>query len=465
MRAVVRRRWAWTFVCAVLSAAGSSDNFVTSVWAQAHRSDEPVEFSQPTLTGDWGGLRSDLERKGVTFTLNYTNDFLANVRGGIGRGAIGIGAFQPQLDLNLGKLVGWDGGRFHTHGLITHGSAFSPTYLGNILAVSNLEAGPVARLYSFWYEQNALNDRLSVRAGLMSADSQFLQSKTAANFINNGISWPTFLAANLPAGGPAYPLPAPGVRVRIKPRDDVAFQAAVFSGDPSGGNGSNQNLPLPTGTVISFRGGAFVIAELSYLPNQAKDAAGLPGAYRIGAWYHTSPRFGDQRFDNTGRSLADPTSTGIPLEHTGDSGIYAVVDQMLYRAPGSGDRGLSGFVRAGGVPNDRNLINFYADAGLLYKGLIAGRPDDKVGVATGYARVGDNARGLDSDIGFFGNFFYPVRSGEVMVEMIYQAQLAPWWMLQPEVQYIVRPGGGVLNSDGSLRQNAWVIALRSALNF
>ena len=43
--------------------------------------------------------------------------------------------------------------------------------------MSNLEAGPVARLYSFWYEQNAFNDRLSVRAGLMSADSQFLQSK------------------------------------------------------------------------------------------------------------------------------------------------------------------------------------------------------------------------------------------------------------------------------------------------
>ena len=243
------------------------------------------------------------------------------------------------------------------------------------------------------------------------------------------------------------------------------FKLLFSAGIRAGGNGSNQNLPLPTGTVISFRGGAFVIAELSFLPNQGKDAAGLPGAYRIGAWHHTSPRFGDQRFDNTGRSLADPTSTGIPLEHTGDSGIYAVVDQMLYRAPGSDDRGLSGFVRAGGVPNDRNLINFYADAGLLYKGLIAGRPDDKVGVATGYARVGDNARGLDSDIGFFGNFFYPVRSGEVMVEMIYQAQLAPWWMLQPEVQYIVRPGGGVLNSDGSLRQNAWVIALRSALNF
>ena len=147
------------------------------------------------------------------------------------------------------------------------------------------------------------------------------------------------------------------------------------------------------------------------MPNQGKDAAGLPGAYRIGAWYHTSPRFGDQRFDNTGRSLADPMSTGIPLDHTGDSGIYGVVDQMLYRVPGTDDRGLSGFVRAGGVPNDRNLINFYADAGLLYKGLNARRPDDKVGVAAGYAHVGDNARGLDSDIGSFGNFFCAERRG------------------------------------------------------
>jgi porin len=211
---------------------------------------------------------------------------MANVHGGIGSGAVGIGVFQPHVDLDLKNLVGLEGGKVHIHGLITHGPFFSPTYLGNILAVSNLEAGPVARLYSLWYEQNAFNDRFSVRIGLMSADSQFLQSKTAANFINNGISWPTFLAGNLPASGPAYPLPDPGIRVRFKAADDVSFQAAVFSGDPSGGDGSNQSRPLPTGTVFSFRGGAFFIAEASYEPNQGKDAKGLPGAYRIGAWYH-----------------------------------------------------------------------------------------------------------------------------------------------------------------------------------
>jgi porin len=462
MDRIDRRRWARAFAC-VLSLLVTS--YATKVWAQSQRSDNPAAPGQSYLTGDWGGLRSYLEGLGVTFTVSYTNDFLANVGGGIKTGAVGIGIFQPQINLDLQKLLGWEGDLVHIHGLVTHGPLFSANYLGNILAVSNLEAGPVARLYALWYEHNAPGDRWSVRAGLMLGDSQFLQSDTASSFINNGISWPTFLAANLPASGPAYPLPAPGIRVRVKPRDDIMLQAAVFTGDPSGGIGSNQPVPLPTGTVFSFSGGAFVIAEASYLPNQGKDAPELPGAYRIGAWYHTSSHFADQRFDITGLSLASPQSTGIPLEHAGDYGVYGVIDQTLYRVPGTDDQGLSAFLRAGGVPNDRNLISFYADGGLLYKGLVPGRPDDKVGVAFAYARIGNNARGLDGDIGAFGNFFYPVRSGEAMIEMMYQTQWTKWWTVQPEVQYIIRPGGGVLNPGDGLRPNAWVMVLRSTISF
>jgi porin len=342
------RHWSWTrsfftLACGAIALAAASNMLATKAWSQAIHADNPAPAGQTYLTGDWGGLRSYLERNGVTLTLTDTTDFLANVSGGIKTGAVALGAVQPQLDLDLQKLAGWQGGLVHVHGLVTYGPLFSANYLGNILAVSNIEAGPMARLYAFWYEQNGSNDLWSVRVGLMLADSQFLQSKTAANFINNGISWPDFLSANLPASGPAFPLPAPGVRVRLKPRDDMQFQAAVFSGDPSGGNGSNQPVPLPTGTVFSFSGGAFFIAEASYLPNQNKDARGLPGAYRVGAWYHTSARFADQRFDDTGLSLANPQSTGIPMEHAGDGGVYGVIDQMLYRVPGTDDQGLSGF--------------------------------------------------------------------------------------------------------------------------
>src|SRR5258708_20409056 len=197
MGAIAGRRWAWTFAFAVLYL-GLAACWGPPAWGAGHRS-EPTPASPPsTLTGYWGGLRSYLDSNGVTFTFNYTNDFLANVRGGIGPGAVAIGVFQPQLDLDLQKLVGWEGGKFHTHGLITHGPFFSPTYLNNILAVSNLEAGPVARLYSFWYEQNAFNDRLPVRPGPMSPGSQFPHSRTPTNFTTNATTSPTFPTPNLP---------------------------------------------------------------------------------------------------------------------------------------------------------------------------------------------------------------------------------------------------------------------------
>ena len=184
-------------------------------------------WTRPTLTGDWGGLRSRLEDKGVTFALEYTTDLLANVRGGIRRGAAGLGYFNPEMNVDLEKLWGWHGGLFRASGAITHGPDFSPHYLGNILLVTNIEIPrPVTRMFELWYEQNAFNDRFSVRAGLMLADTEFATSDTAFTFMNSTLGWMAWLANDLPFGGPAYPLSTPGARIRVKPVDDVYFQAA-----------------------------------------------------------------------------------------------------------------------------------------------------------------------------------------------------------------------------------------------
>ena len=302
------------------------------------------------MTGDWGGLRTRLEKQGVTFSLDYISELLANVRGGLRRGEIFEGFFQPQMDVDLEKLAGWNGASLRLSGAITHGPDFSPHYLGNILLASNIEVPrPVARVFEAWYQQNAPNEVVSVRAGLMLADTEFATSETAFTFMNSTFGWQAWLANDLPFGGPAYPLSTPGARIRVKPVNDAYFQAAIFSGDPTGGDGSNRGGDFPKGTVFSFRGGAFLIGEAGYSPNQGKDAKGLPGNYKVGAWYHTSSRFGDQRFDNTGLSLADPMSSGIPLDHTGNWGFYGVVEQMLYRVPGTADQGLSAFFRIGGA--------------------------------------------------------------------------------------------------------------------
>jgi len=448
---------------------GLSVGLLASPQAAHAQHDGYVDFwHRDYLTGNWDGLRDELADQGIVFTVTYTGEVFGNVTGGMKQGAEYDGVFQPQIDVDLDKLLGWQGGSFRVSMLQGHGPSLSTGWVGNILNVSGtVVVPPATRLYNLWLQQKLFGDVLSVRAGMMNVDAEFLTSLTASTFMNTTFGWPAWTSADLPAGGPAYPLSAPGVRVRVNPGPaGVYVQAAVFNGDPTGHDGSNSpTVSIPSGTVVSFNGGAFIIAEAGYAINQDKGATGPPLAYKLGGWYHTSNRFQDQRFASDGLSLADPASTGVPLNHNGNWGVYGMADATLYQTKDGNN--LSGFARIGtGTPGDRNLVSLYVDAGLTYGGLIPGRDDDTAGIALAYARIGDNARGLDQDTQVFtGNPAYPIRGQEVVLELTYQAQLAPWLTLQPDLQYIFNPGGGVLNPDGSRRRDALVLGLRSVITF
>ena len=136
-------------------------------------------------------------------------------------------------------------------------------------------------------------------------------------------------------GGPVFPLATPGVRIAVKPTDQITLQAAVFSGDPAGSNCNDVPQACNRyGTTFSFSGGTLWMGELQYAINQDKKAAGLPGVYKLGGWYATTD-FADQHYGVDAASnvvsLAAPTAVG-PLYHMGNGGIYAVVDQMVWRA-------------------------------------------------------------------------------------------------------------------------------------
>ena len=49
----------------------------------------------------------------------------------------------------------------------------------------------------------------------------------------------------------------------------------------------------------------------------ADQAEPLARVYKLGFWYDTE-QFADQQIDNTGLSLANPASTGIPKTHRGN---------------------------------------------------------------------------------------------------------------------------------------------------
>ena len=207
------------------------------------------------------------------------------------------------------------------------------------------------------------------------------------------------------------------------------------------------------------------MAEAKYGYKIGAGDSALPGAVHLGGWYHAGS-FADQRFTAAGLSLANPAGSGIPALHRGDGGIYAMLDQMLYRVPGTDDHGLGMFLRIAGAPEDRNFIDFYIDGGLTYKGLIPARGDDTIGFGAAFANVSNSVSGLDHDTRFFSGIGVPIHDFEAAIELTYQAQIVPGWTIQPDFQYIFHPGAH-LALPGSTRpiRDAAVFGLRTTITY
>jgi len=157
-------------------------------------------------------------------------------------------------------------------------------------------------------------------------------------------------------------------------------------------------------------------------------------------------------FTAQGLSIAD--RSGIAAKLRGNFGVFAVVEQTLYRPSSVTEKGVSAsvpgvtaFARIAYSPPDRNLIDLYVDGGIGVSGLVPHRPLDRFGMAVAYMRISNSARNLDRDNQFFADLPSPVRSNETLVELIYEAHLKPGWLLAPYFQYVFRPSGGIPNPN------------------
>lgn len=389
--------------------------------------------------GGPGGLRSGLEERGITYSFIYTSEVLGNVAGGFRRGPIYAGKLETLLAIDFEKLAGLNGLSFFANSFQIHDTGgLRDRSFGRLITVSNIEAYPATRLSELWLEQKWDGDRFGFRIGQLAADGEFFSADYGKLFLSN--DWPTITGANLPAGGPAYPLATPGVRLRFDPDPRNSALVAVFNGDPG-----EQRFENRTGTNFRLNDPPLVIAEVQHRYNHEKDAAGLAGGFKLGGYHHFG-RFDDLRFDRMSLSLADPFSNGTARRLDGTSGIYGVAELQLYRPEGSGpDDGVTLYTRVSASPSDRNLIDRWADGGVVFSGLVPGRPDDKFGASFIYARISEGARGFDRDMHRLTGAFQPIRSFEATIEVSYQAQVVPGWLVQPDFQYVFKPGGGIVS--------------------
>ncbi|WP_342730841.1 carbohydrate porin [Bradyrhizobium sp. B117] len=429
---------------AIALALASTDAFAGA------KDESAAEWLFPKWFNEW---HDGLANKGLNFGATYIADNIANVAGGVKRGAIHFGRLDLSVDADLDKLVGWTGGRFYANGFVIYGQGLSRNYVVNLATISEIEALPDQRLYNAYFEQSFFNDRLNIRAGQQAADVEFFDSETDDLFINGTFGWPAIKASNLPAGGPAPPIAVPGIRVKATLSDRVTLFGAVFNGDPSGPGDQDPQLRDHHGLAFRVNDPPWVIGQVRF--NYDIDVGGRPlaGNFTPGAWKHYGS-FDSQRFTAEGQSIADPDGSGLAAKLHGNYGIFAVVEQVLYRPPEVKENstsaslpGVTAFGRIAYSPPDRNLIDLYLDGGIGFVGFTPGRPLDRFGVAMAYMRISNTARNLDLDTNFYTGVQGPVRSNETLLEMIYEAHIKPGWLIAPYFQYVWRPSGGIPNPN------------------
>lgn len=402
-------------------------------------------------------VASALAERGIELNAVYLSDALGNVRGGTKRGWIYQGKFEVAVAADLDKLAGFDGWSFHVSGFNSHNTGrLRRDYIAGINTVSNIEGRDGTRLSELWLEMEFYASRASLRFGQLAADVEFFASASSALFLQS--DWPTIAAANLPSGGPAFPLSAPGVRLKIDPTAQSSLLLAVFNGDPAGSGLGDEQQRNRHGLEFRTSDPALIMGELQFRRHHENDATGLARTVKIGGWHHHA-KFDHRRFAHDGTLLADPASSGIAAQRKSNSGLYAIVEQQLFRPRGGdADSGVSAFGRVSTTRPDRNLISFFLDGGLVFADVIAARPHDKFGLSVMYARFPSTVRAFDRDLVFLAGATGPIRDHEANIEFTYSAQLTPGWSLQPVLTFVRHPSG-----DAS--RNATVTGVRSVLRF
>ena len=328
-----------------------------------------IQRSQTMLGGMWG-LRPWLGQYGMSFNLQETSEELGNVSGGSRQGFDYDGLTQMAVQMDTQRAFGWYGGTFNASALQIHGSNLSADNLGHA-ANRERHRRPTraTRLWELWYQQKFLDeDRLDVKIGQQSLDQEFMVSQNANYFINTMFGWPMLPSADLPGGGPAYPLSALGVRARAKPNDSITILAGVFNGSPAqqhpDSQQANSRHRFPARRRrAGDRGNAICLSGASARWSAPMHRANCPAP--INSASGTTPKISPIRnMAPIGIVTRQSRQQRQSAMHHGDYGIYAVADQMLWHSENLEDRTLNFFTRVMGTPEtDRNLIDFSMNAG------------------------------------------------------------------------------------------------------
>lgn len=375
------------------------------------------EVESSHLISSFDQQRSELEDKGISVESVLVNDFVANVSGGAHRTAGVLGNFDLTASFDTKKLGFWDNGTLFVYVLGNYGRNPSE-YVGDLQASNNIEAYDTIKLYEFWYNHNFMDEKLSILVGLHDYNSEFDALDYAGTLINSSFG----IQFDISQVGPSiFSTTALAARFKYQVTDQSYLQTAIYDGIP--GSPTNQR-----GTHLDLRSGegVFLAAEAGYTSKEDQNHY----KYALGGWYHTA------EFEDYSATARDS-----------NSGVYLIGEDTICTETDP-EQGLGVFFQYGVAKADRNQIGHYYGAGLMYTGLVPERDQDILSFGIASARNGGAYRSanLGSD------------KNETVFELTYRAEILPYLVVQPDLQYIVNP-----STDSSLK-DAFVVGIRTELS-
>lgn len=390
----------------------------------------------------------------MTVEAAYTGEVMGAATGGRERDATYLDNIDLKLHLDAARLVRWPGALFFVYVLGNNGGIPSDR-VGDLQGVSNIAAPEAVRLYEFWLQQNLAQGRVSVLAGLYDINTEFDVLQASGLFLNGSHGMGAEFGASGRNGPSIFPTTSLGVRFKYRPRPGFYAGLVVLDGVPG-----EPDDPRSNGVTLGRGDGVLVVAEAAVLPGAAERpqpiasrVAGRNRGRRIGRGqnlvrYDGKLAIGTWRYTGTFEDVGATLPGGAPLLRRGNFGVYALAEHKLWRGPDD-ERGVSGFVRIGAADPAVNVVAGYAGAGVSWIGAFAARAEDEMGLAVAIAALGAPARRRAAIEG------RPLGPRETSVELSYRWQFHSAFALQPDLQYVVRPGG-----DPALG-NALVLGLRA----
>ncbi len=359
---------------------------------------------------EWGGVRPFLAERGFEMEVFYTVDGSWLASGAAPEDdPLTRGLLDATFTYRTEPLLGWSGGTFHAGFQWFHGVDASTRY-GVVQPITNIDAERRTQLGRIWFEQHFASSGTRVRLGKIDANSQFAFVDGAASFLHSsmGVSPTVYLM-------PTYPDSAFGLTV-VQPIGRASLSAGVFDGALASGVRTGRR---GASTVFESPSEAFLIGEA---------ALGWDGGrVALGAWRSTAEL---TRFDGA--------------QESGTGGLYAVAEQVVWRASDRGRGECTTFLQLGSADGDVSAIDEHLGFGLAWSDAAEG--------GTHSAGLGVSRAGLTSATG--AGFS---EAAETAVELYYGFEPVEWLRLKPDLQFISDPGG-----DASL-DDAWILTLRATL--